>query len=351
MSKARSDELTLADLALRESLRRDAPDARARHRAAVAPEIRGVLSSARRFVLDKEASAFLSDLSHANFSGSTRRKATIAIENTRILARLPHAQTWIEYDARAERARTIAAYGKHTISLETLEPLDTADKVCPRIGWLLQQHPTLEEVFRASIFLDLGRDGRVLMAPWDYAWSTNDATLIPWGRIAVAPYGVAQSAASFALGFPGYDTPTVTMIPNHRTTKYDESTLRNLMIEEGGELRRILTLLAAINDVPIGVKHVTQTKGFVARGRYRKYLSHAVISIVLPKGRDPQKVARQVIALARRRAHQVRGHWRRDWRHEGNRIWISEHQRGDASLGFVTHDYRVEHQNEQEHVA
>jgi hypothetical protein len=49
--------------------------------------------------------------------------------------------------------------------------------------------------------------------------------------------------------------------------------------------------------------------------------------------------------VARRRAHQVRGHWRRDWRHEGQRIWIKEHQRGDASLGFVTHDYHVEHRD------
>jgi hypothetical protein len=64
------------------------------------------------------------------------------------------------------------------------------------------------------------------------------------------------------------------------------------------------------------------------------------------RGRDPHKVARSIIARARRRAHQVRGHWRRDWRHEGNRIWIKEHQRGDASLGFVTHDYTVKHEPE-----
>jgi hypothetical protein len=28
---------------------------------------------------------------------------------------------------------------------------------------------------------------------------------------------------------------------------------------------------------------------------------------------------------------------------QSERIWIKEHQRGDASLGFVTHDYRVTH--------
>jgi len=116
-----------------------------------------------------------------------------------------------------------------------------------------------------------------------------------------------------------------------------------MMVANGQELRKALTLLAAINDVPIGVRHVEPSRGFIAQGRYRKFLDHNVITVTLPKGRDPQKVARQIIAKARRRAHQVRGHWRRDWRHEGLRIWIKEHQRGDASLGFVTHDYRVEH--------
>jgi len=65
-------------------------------------------------------------------------------------------------------------------------------------------------------------------------------------------------------------------------------------------------------------------------------------------------------AVLRRRAHQVRGHWRRDWRKPllagcehvwneeifctlcgGHKLWIDEHQRGDASLGFVMHDYEV----------
>jgi hypothetical protein len=30
------------------------------------------------------------------------------------------------------------------------------------------------------------------------------------------------------------------------------------------------------------------------------------------------KIARQLIAMARRRAHQVRGHWRMDWRNPGS---------------------------------
>jgi hypothetical protein len=55
-----------------------------------------------------------------------------------------------------------------------------------------------------------------------------------------------------------------------------------------------------------------------------------------------------VLAGIRRRAHQVRGHWRDDWRlPKGNKtLWIAEHQRGDASLGLVIHDYEITHKDE-----
>jgi hypothetical protein len=43
-----------------------------------------------------------------------------------------------------------------------------------------------------------------------------------------------------------------------------------------------------------------------------------------------------------KRAHAIRGLWRKDFRRPGERIWIRDHERGDRSLGFVTHDY-VEH--------
>jgi hypothetical protein len=43
-----------------------------------------------------------------------------------------------------------------------------------------------------------------------------------------------------------------------------------------------------------------------------------------------------------KRAHAVRGYWRKDFRRPGERIWIRDHEFDDRSLGFVTHDY-VEH--------
>ena len=71
-----------------------------------------------------------------------------------------------------------------------------------------------------------------------------------------------------------------------------------------------------------------------------------VITLRVPEKADLRKVAQRVAGeIIRRRAHQVRGHWRDDWRlPKGNKsLWVTEHQRGDASIGFVTHDYLVEH--------
>jgi hypothetical protein len=56
------------------------------------------------------------------------------------------------------------------------------------------------------------------------------------------------------------------------------------------------------------------------------------------------------LALAHRRAHGVRGHWRLEGRHprcKGRKSWIIAHQRGDASRGLTLHSYLVKHAMEQ----
>jgi hypothetical protein len=140
-----------------------------------------------------------------------------------------------------------------------------------------------------------------------------------------------------------------------------------LATEFTGEIRFIWALLSTINDIPIGFRKVIPQRGFFsAAGSYKKFTTHEVISINLPKGRAPRVLARKVVEMSRRRAHHVREHWRRDYRHPlnplcqhvyaaqangnvhctvcmGRKLLIEEHQRGDASLGFVLHDYAVTH--------
>jgi hypothetical protein len=126
--------------------------------------------------------------------------------------------------------------------------------------------------------------------------------------------------------------------------------------------RVLWALLATINDLPVTIEHVEPSRGYIMRGSYRKFVTHSIVHLTVPETRW-RKLLTTTASLLRRRAHQVRGHWRNDWRkplskacdHEfnadlicrrcgGHKIWIAEHQRGDASIGFVTHDYSVEHE-------
>jgi hypothetical protein len=120
----------------------------------------------------------------------------------------------------------------------------------------------------------------------------------------------------------------------------------NIFHEVAGDLRYLWALLATINDLPVTFTDVRASKGYVARGRYRKFSDHRVINLKVPAARY-RRIAARAIAVSRRRAHEVRGHWRRDYRHEGQRLWIREHTRGDASLGWVRHDYTVTRNKEE----
>jgi hypothetical protein len=122
-----------------------------------------------------------------------------------------------------------------------------------------------------------------------------------------------------------------------------------------------------MNDTPEIVGHdVRPDKGYIARGRYRKFVTHTVLTMTLPKTRFKRR-AQQAIAIARRRAHEVIGHFRIDWRNppakdcehswepgpgktvvcrhcQGRKMYIPKHQRGDAGLGIVVHNFVVTHE-------
>ena len=136
------------------------------------------------------------------------------------------------------------------------------------------------------------------------------------------------------------------------------ATLQNA-ITPAMSLATLWGLLATLNDLPVTIENVIPSRGYVARGSYKKFLEHSTVSLTVPETKW-RTLAARTAALTRRRAHQVRGFWRADWRrplsasceHEfddamvcrrcgGHKIWIHEHQRGNASLGFVVHDYEV----------
>lgn len=314
------------------------------------------IAQARKFVLDESMSAFMGDLAYASLlTCETNHKAHLLLDSMRSLARLPHALTWIEYDMKAKRQRVHDEYNSDAI----VSPDATPD----RSGWLLLQHPTLETAFMAiQCTSHSWEDGVRVAQPqscfFGYAWRSDNGPP-PWPTdpvynreypVDVRGRGVVMARPEGLLsGITNYVSESVAVvqaphIPRSLVEHHNKVVSRefNILGELASDLRYLWSLLATINDLPTSMREVKSDRGYVSRGSYKKFVSHTVISLTIPAKRYRQ-VANRAIAIARRRAHQVRGHWRRDRFHPGERIWIREHQRGDASLGFVLHDYSVHH--------
>lgn len=323
---------------------------------------------ARKFVLDEEMSAFVADLSYAVFPKGRDDRIKDIVESSRASSRLPFPTTWIELDmiARTKRSREYGAYiagyrGPH------------------RIGWLMMRHPHNEHAFMAchcgSQSIDITDRNKMLAipnaAPYCYVWVTDDSP-IPWNTVDFSESGADKDRiAQFLVGHASYSTFGKRIGLAH--SPFSNKQLRDLMStaeaqsttlrEQAGDVRALWAFLSALNDIPVLKTVVRPQNGQMAGGNYRKFVEHTVISLVIPTKVSYRTFAKRIARAARRRAHPVRGHWRKDWRimpaalcdhlwidegdHgvctvcKGRRHWITEHQRGDASLGFVLHDYAV----------
>jgi hypothetical protein len=351
---------TLADAMIREW-------SRPLYRRALDPNnvIAQSIAKARKFVLDANMSAFMADLAYASLlTCHNTGKAHKLLDGMRQLARLPHDLTWIEYDFHAKAQRAVHEYGA-TINLN---PEQRPDKC----GWICWQHPTLPTAFMAvecssQSFNQQGEKQGVPQAtPFAYGWRTEDGPP-PWASMPVRGHAHPEG---YLTGIMSYRSDSVRVIapphlPREFIDYYLEHTAYNPLKEVSSDLRYLWALLATINDLPTKMMDVRSAKGYIGRhGKYHKFVDHKVIHLTVP-AKAYKRVAQRAIAIARRRAHDVRGHWRRHWMHRpatfcehrweahgndvscplcgGKRIWIPSHQRGDASLGFVMHDYNVEH--------
>ncbi len=304
--------------------------------------LRRHLSDARKFVLDDKMSAFLADLSSAAFMDKKRSKKSAElvyrlVDQLRISARLPHKLTWIEFN--------FAVASRRARDLGLTSPFDVPGEQprTGRQGWLLNQHSTDETLFRVHVFENMPPLG-LMMAPFAYGWRTDEEAS-GWQLPPRNSEYVSLSEA--CVGVVGYRNDRCSIVepeyfhnPEH-PSKPQVEVFNEFFKVHASTLRRVWALLATVNDLPVLAKTVTPIKGFVARGQYRRFLEHKIITLHVPEKADQKKLARNLIASCRRRAHQVRGHWRKDHWRPGERLWIAEHQRGDASLGFVMHDYVV----------
>jgi hypothetical protein len=305
--------------------------------------LRQHLRDARKFVLDDKMSSFLADLSCAAFlkKEMSRKVAFRLVDQMRELARLPHKLTWIEFNlaAASQRARSFGITSPFDVPGE--RPRNG------RQGWLLNQHPTNETLFRLHIFESFPEFGGPLTLPFAFAWHSDDQPSV-WAQSLAGVDKENMSQSEMAVGVTGYRSDRCGIVipeycddPEPHTEKQHEA-YRELLRCYSSSLRRVWALLATVNDLPVEVRSIIPAKGFIARGSYHRFLDHKIITLRVPDTADVKKIARDALAKARRRAHQVRGHWRKDYWHPGEVIWVHEHQRGDASLGFVLHDYVVE---------
>jgi len=314
------------------------------------------VSRARKLVLDDNMSEFLADL-HDGIIRGGMRKRQCALENARRLSRLPHALTWIEFNYPKLFDRLTFVKGYEVQGFHGPHP--------SKLGWLLEQHPTNEAAFRrVEIWSSVSKEGIAFMHPVSMAWCSDDEPS-PWRRW---PIQEDTSGAAVVEGYSSMQAHLMaTFTPDISTSMLNEfcrgrSEADTAYVSKNSTtLRTTWALLATINDLPVTIERVEPSKGYVARGQYKKFLEHSVVHLTVPETRW-RKLVLKAAAILRRRAHQVRGHWRRDWRnplapvcqHEfdeqmtckhcrGKQLWIAEHQRGDASMGFVTHDYEVHH--------
>lgn len=345
-----------------------------RHVAPGDRALREKFVTARRFVLDDSMSEFLADLSTAAFPNTRDRNkdrtAGNMVDQFRVSARAPHRCTWVEINLQKYLRRLHTEYD----NVEKVVGFDSAE--APNVeGWLIEQHETLDYAFKMHLFaqaIEPDETGcRVWIFPYAYAWTTT-ADPLPWKVMtdAAAEHGGKHFVGALLTAIRGYrfhqHSDKVNVIESQyvpQLHKGDGEDVLRLVREWAGVMRRVWALLATVNDIPVLKRDVVQAKGFVARGRYRRYLDHQTITLHVPIKSDLRKIARKAVSLARRRAHSVRGHWRIDWHHRplalcqhewqtdnvcgvcgGHRLWIAEHERGDASVGFVTHDYQVKHE-------
>jgi len=359
---------TLADLVVRDLYRPKSHLKDMMKRPVV--EMRQAIIAARKFVLDDAMSSFLSDLSVTPFDANKHRLAELA-DSMRHGARIPYPRTWIEWNGQTFRSRMIElGHDKDIVG----DDMGNPDDVPPRWGFLLEEHPQIPTAIMVWEFAEATDDSpfSVFATPWVWVYQTVDEPL-PWKadiQNGMFGHGVTNhysEQVGIIFDEPIKEKFKVT-VRNKRTQNIRaEFITHKLVIEMAGVLRYLWAFLSTMNDVPTILSTVRPDKGYVARGAYRKFLEHTTIRLNVPMTVDKIRLAKKLVAAVRRRAHQVRGHWRvlvhgdalceigmHDWKVDdakhnhclscaAKRVWIDEHQRGDASLGFVTHQYSIGH--------
>jgi hypothetical protein len=336
------------------------------------------LRVATPFCLTARATRFLMQAMH---DGRTAG----AINEVRQLAKLPsEGGVWIEWDNLAffhEQERLVgtaaseALLGAFKQKYGDLPPRRGVHLMPAGDGWVMVQAmdstdvgpmitPYHIAVSWGDLPVDVRRGGRLgeLIRHWNEQHETPN---LLWGvQQSKTLTGPLRDAVKFSLNGSVLDA----MEMRESTAKgrhENDAMIRQLT--EGSEpsalgLARVACwALALINEVPLTMLPARPPGQMRAPGGWRPFITNRVVEINLA-GRGVRRQIREAIheATSRRRAHLVRGHWRVSlaadapsdrwtwrWSMRHRRaawhLWITEHQRGDASLGWVDHAYEVKH--------
>ena len=161
-------------------------------------------------------------------------------------------------------------------------------------------------------------------------------------------------------------TPLTRAVESYTTPNTFKEMVLESLTESRGDVRLLVALLSLINEVPI-VKSESRPQGTVRMGgRLKPYLQNATVTISLPTKRYKTAIRRMLknAVVSAKARHEVRGHWRnilhktdhkRKIKHpdgsietieikagEVEKVWVNSHERGDARLGYIKHNYSVE---------
>lgn len=357
------------------------------------------LRRAHKYVLDAEASRIAARLS--------QRQEKMRLWS--VLARLPFDAVWLEFDLHAMM--------RELDSLGTLRKPFKPEEVAPRTGFLLAREA--ETRWWATEFTEFNEANSVFPEPVTFVFDPDGSPLTPvtgstsWNQLSLSALAGEERYASRMIirsgetetevrttpesiyfgsfwdgsqGAGGIPLDQPFLSPLHfkigavpeptwlELLADDERELVSVVAadadERAGGLRRLVTILGMINEVPDGREFVSGRPGRMSVGSHSlPYFGHSVVRIRVPKRRNPVKYVERIMnrnaRAQRRRAHSVAGFWRMvqkgtghalECRHVpsteavdgvstclrcGRRIrWIPSYTRGDATLGWVYQDER-----------
>lgn len=264
------------------------------------------------------------------------------------LARLPYPIVWVEYDPRAKPG--------------VKEYPDTVD----RCGHLIlsgtrDKDGKIDEDESVTFIVTVESKGRkVYVAPYVVTWEVEGRE----GKVnlLVGPKRVVETAPhDEALGFkqmmvcgnhPNPPLPpwieriggdiALPRVPGHRTREW-ATRMHDLFVAHGATQSLLMGIIALMAHVPTKRTVMQPTGRWIGlHGQTHPHNSVTTVRIEVGERLVYQRIKNAVHEIIQhRRRHDVRGHWRtiRRGTPEEYKVFVKAHERGDESLGRITHDH------------